>query len=66
VNQLAKETTVNEDDRLPDSSYISLTHMKVSVRRSCLKDWIKYTMEMYRKKRMGRFYMQHFGIGSTH
>jgi hypothetical protein len=66
VNQLAKEATVNEDDRLPDSDYISLTYVKVSVRKSCLRDWTKYTMEMHRKKRMGKFYMQYFGIGSIH
>jgi hypothetical protein len=66
VNQLAKETTVNEDDRLSDSGYISLTYIKVSVRRSCLRDWTKYTMEMYRKKRMRKFYMQYFGINFIH
>jgi hypothetical protein len=66
VDQLAKETAVNENDRLSDSGYILLIHVKVSVRRSCLRDWTKYTMEMHRKKRMGRFYMQHFGIGSIH
>jgi ribonuclease HI len=38
VDQLAKEAIVNENDRLPDSGYTSLTHIKVSVRRSCLKD----------------------------
>ena len=47
VDQLAKEAAVNEDDRLPDSGYILLTYVKVSVRRSCLKDWTKYTIEMY-------------------
>src|SRR5258707_14737421 len=52
-----------KDCQIPTTS---LTHVKVSVRRSCLRDWTKYTMEMHRKKRMGRFYMQHFGIGSTH
>jgi hypothetical protein len=66
VDQLAKEAIINEDDRLPDSGYISLTHMKVSVRRSCLRDWTKYTMEMHRKKRIGKFYMQYFGINFTH
>jgi hypothetical protein len=66
INQLAKEATVNENDRLPDSNYISLTYVKVSVRKSYLKNWIKYIMEMHRKKRMGRFYIQHFGIRSTH
>jgi hypothetical protein len=66
VDQLAKEITVNEDDRLSDSGYTSLTHVKVSVRRSCLKDWTKHIMEMHRKKRMGKFYMQHFGISSIH
>jgi hypothetical protein len=57
VDQLAKEAAVNEDDRLSDSGYILLIYVKVSVRRSCLRDWTKYTMEMYRKKRMGKFYM---------
>jgi hypothetical protein len=38
VDQLAKETAVNENDRLSDSGYILLTHVKVSVRRSCLRD----------------------------
>jgi hypothetical protein len=57
VNQLAKEAIVNKDDRLPDSGYISLTYVKVSVRKSCLRNWTKYTMEMHRKKRMGKFYM---------
>jgi hypothetical protein len=66
MDQLAKETAVNENDRLLDSGYISLTHVKVSVRRSCLRDWTKHTMEMHRKKRMRRFYMQHFGIRFTH
>jgi hypothetical protein len=66
VDQLAKEAAVNEDDRLPNSGYISLTHVKVSVRRSCLRDWTKYTIEMHRKKRIKRFYMQHFGINFTH
>jgi hypothetical protein len=66
VDQLAKETIVNENNRLPDSGYISLTHVKVSVRKSCLRDWTRYTMEMHRKKRIGRFYMQHFGIDFTH
>jgi hypothetical protein len=66
MDQLAKEAIVNEDDRLPDSGYILLTHVKVSVRRSCLRDWTKYTMEMYRKKRMGKFYMQYFGISSIY
>jgi hypothetical protein len=62
MDQLAKEIIINENDRLPNNGYISLTHVKVSVRRSCLKDWTKYTMEIYRKKRIGRFYMQYFGI----
>jgi hypothetical protein len=66
VDQLAKEAAVNEDDRLPDNGYILLTYVKVSVRRSCLKDWTKYTMKMHGKKRMGQFYMQHFGIGFTY
>jgi len=66
MDQLAKETAVNENDRLPDSGYILLTHVKVSVRKSCLRDWTKYTMEMHRKKRIKRFYMQHFGIKSAH
>jgi hypothetical protein len=66
VDQLAKETVINEDDRLSDSGYISLIYVKVSVRRSCLRDWTKYIMEMHRKKRMGRFYMQHFGIRSIY
>jgi hypothetical protein len=66
MNQLAKEAAINENDRLPNSDYTSLTHVKVSVRRSCLREWTKYTMKMHGKKRMGRFYMQHFGIGSTH
>jgi hypothetical protein len=57
VDQLAKKIVINEDDRLPDNDYTLLTHVKMSVRRSCLKDWTKYTMEMYRKKRMGRFYI---------
>jgi hypothetical protein len=66
VNQLAKKTAINEDNRLPDSSYTLLTHVKMSVRRSCLRNWTKYTMKIHRKKRMGRFYMQHFDIRSTH
>jgi hypothetical protein len=66
VDQLAKKVAVNKDDRLPDSSYTSLIYVKVSVRRSCLRNWTKYTMKMYRKKRMGKFYMQHFGINSTY
>jgi hypothetical protein len=66
MDQLAKEVAVNENDRLPDSGYILLTYVKVSVRRSCLRDWTKYTMEMYRKKRIKRFYMQYFGINSTY
>jgi hypothetical protein len=47
MDQLAKEAAVNENDRLPDSDYILLTYVKVSVRRSCLRDWTKYTMEMH-------------------
>jgi hypothetical protein len=66
VDQLAKEAAINEDDRLSNNGYILLTHVKVSVRRSCLKDWTKYIMKMHRKKRMGRFYMQYFGIKSTY
>jgi hypothetical protein len=66
MDQLAKGTAVNKNDRLPNNGYTSLTHVKVSVRRSCLKNWTKYTMKMHRKKRMGKFYMQHFGINSTH
>jgi hypothetical protein len=66
MDQLAKKTTINKDDRLPDSGYTSLTYVKVSVRKSCLRDWTKYTMEMHRKKRIGKFYMQHFGINSTY
>jgi hypothetical protein len=66
VDQLTKEATVNKDDRLPDNNYISLTHVKVSVRKSCLRNWTKYTIKMYRKKRMEKFYMQHFGISFTH
>ena len=62
VDQLAKEAAVNENDRLPDSGYTLLTYVKMNVRKSCLKDWTKYTMEIYRKKRIGRFYMQYFGI----
>jgi hypothetical protein len=57
MDQLAKETAVNEDDRLSDSGYTLLTYIKVSVRRSCLRDWTKYIIEIYRKKRMGRFYI---------
>jgi hypothetical protein len=38
VDQLAKEIAVNKDDRLPDSGYTSLIHVKVSVRRSCLRN----------------------------
>jgi hypothetical protein len=66
VDQLAKETAINKNDRLSDSDYTSLIYIKVSVRKSCLKDWTKYTMEMHRKKRMKRFYMQHFGIKSIY
>jgi hypothetical protein len=66
VDQLAKEAAINENDRLSDNGYISLTYVKVSVRKSCLRNWTKYTMEMYRKKRMRRFYMQHFGIRFTY
>jgi hypothetical protein len=47
VDQLAKKAAINEDDRLPDSDYTSLTYVKVSVRRSCLRDWTKYTMEIH-------------------
>jgi hypothetical protein len=66
VDQLAKKAAINENDRLSDSGYISLTYVKVSVRRSCLRDWTKHTIEIHRKKRMGRFYMQYFGIKFTH
>jgi RNase H len=66
VDQLTKEAAINEDDRLSDSDYTLLIHVKMGVRRSCLKNWTKYTIEMYRKKRMARFYMQHFGINSIH
>jgi hypothetical protein len=66
MDQLAKEAAVNENDKLPDSGYTLLTHVKVSVRKSCLRDWTKYTMKMHRKKRIKRFYMQYFGIRSTH
>ena len=66
MDQLAKKAAVNKNDKLPNSGYTSLTHVKVSVRKLCLRDWTKYTMEMHRKKRMGRFYMQHFGIGSIY
>jgi RNase H len=47
MDQLAKKTAINEDNRLPDNGYTLLTHVKVSVRRSCLKDWTKHTMKMY-------------------
>jgi hypothetical protein len=65
VDQLAKEAAVNKDDRLSDSGYTSLTHVKVSVRRSCLRDWTKYIMEMHRKKRMGKFYILE-GLQNNH
>jgi hypothetical protein len=57
MDQLAKKAAVNKNDKLPNSGYTLLTHVKVSVRRSCLRNWTKYTIEIYRKKRMGRFYM---------
>jgi ribonuclease HI len=38
VDQLAKKAVVNKDDRLSDSDYTSLIYVKVSVRRSCLRD----------------------------
>jgi hypothetical protein len=38
MNQLAKETVINKDDRLSNNDYTSLTHVKVSVRKSCLRD----------------------------
>jgi hypothetical protein len=66
VDQLAKKTAVNKDNRLPNSDYTSLTHVKVSVRKSCLRDWTKYTIEMHKKKRIERFYIQHFDINSTY
>jgi hypothetical protein len=66
MDQLTKEAAVNENDRLFNNGYILLTHIKVSVRRSCLRDWTKYTIEIYRKKRIERFYMQYFGIRSTY
>jgi hypothetical protein len=53
VDQLAKKTAINENDRLPNNGYISLTHVKVSVRKLCLRIWTKHIMEIYRKKRMG-------------
>ena len=66
VDQLAKEAVINKDDRLPDSGYTLLIHVKVSVRKSCLRNWTKHTIKMHRKKRMGRFYMQYFGINSIY
>jgi hypothetical protein len=50
VNQLAKEITINKNDRLLNNGYISLIYVKVSVRRSCLRDWTKYIMKMHKKK----------------
>jgi ribonuclease HI len=38
MDQLAKKTAINKDDKLPNSNYTSLTHVKVSVRRSCLRN----------------------------
>ena len=38
VDQLAKEAAVNKNDRLSDNGYTSLIYVKVSVRRSCLKN----------------------------
>jgi ribonuclease HI len=38
IDQLAKKTAINKNDRLSDSDYTSLTHVKVSVRKSCLRD----------------------------
>jgi ribonuclease HI len=38
VDQLAKEAAVNEDNRLSDSGYTSLIHVKMSVRKSCLRN----------------------------
>jgi ribonuclease HI len=38
VDQLVKKATVNEKNRLPDSSYTLLTYVKMSVRRSCLRN----------------------------
>jgi hypothetical protein len=61
-----KEAAVNKNDRLPDNGHTLLIYVKVSVRRSCLRNWTKYTMEMHRKKRIRRFYMHHFGINFTH
>jgi hypothetical protein len=57
MDQLAKETVINENNKLSNSGYTLLIYVKVSVRRSCLRDWTKYTIKMYRKKRMGRFYI---------
>jgi ribonuclease HI len=38
VDQLAKKAAVNKNDKLPNSGYTLLIYVKMSVRRSCLRD----------------------------
>ena len=63
VDVLVKEAAENENGVLPNEGYTSLTHVKVVARRACLRDWERHTIELANNKRMGKFYMQHFGSG---
>jgi ribonuclease HI len=66
VDTLAKEAAENENGVLPNEGYTSFTHVKVVARRACLRDWERHTIELASNRRMGKFYMQHFGSGSPH
>ena len=66
VDELAKEAAENKNKRLPNTGYTSLTYMKVMARRSCLRDWCEYTIDLVRKRKFGTFYSQYFDFGLPH
>ena len=66
VDELIKKAAENKNKRLPNIEYISLTYMKMMVRRFYFCDWCEYTIDLVRKRKFGTFYSQHFGSGSPH
>jgi hypothetical protein len=66
VDALVKKVVENENGVLPNKGYISLTHVKVVARKACLRDWERHAIELANKRRMGKFYKQHFDFGLPH
>jgi hypothetical protein len=66
VDALTKETAENENGVLSNERYTSFTHVKVVARRACLRDWERHLIKLANKRRMGKFYKQHFDSGLPH